>query len=631
MGGDGAQRNLMARPEAVDGTKGRGRGALAFLRRLCARRWSELRGGFQAWRWLVACCRHYRLRPAGGRDDVYTAAILADAAASLALPFVTLLALRGIARRSVESLLGGAMNNQTAEQAINSALALGLALLRAGRTPDAIRLAEHLGQFGPYGRAPDVRTVSAGLMASATGPKFLRMALGPFRWRLRSDAPFDLLERLATIFGRLPVGPASELAGLLLLVTLSIIDDLHTPASDRSLEGAALGLTPAAVRQIILRRPPPTIRDPGPADAIRLTSVFVENGYLYVLRSPGQSTAQWTTIEFRHDGKTQPISPGWIAEQLFWFHYSGRVTPTSDLVAPRGLLHALGGVVEEPLRLAGPPNPRRLLVLATAGTMHVLPFAALRPTGDRYLIEDYDIVHDDGLDALPRIARAPLVAAFWGGGLAGARAEVAQVRARARAARVAVLDAGGADPSALTLEAMRAACRSATVLHLATHFRSHPQDPLLGEFQLADDSWVSVREIVGGGGAPDLVFLSCCETGPLQNYVDGPGSAGPDPWRRDGARAVISTLWRVQDTAAFALADGFYAAFLNGATSAAALARAQAMMSATPARAASMERFFTLPGEAIDADASPAPSADPSAHPRAWAGYRLTGVSEGLA
>jgi CHAT domain-containing protein len=119
------------------------------------------------------------------------------------------------------------------------------------------------------------------------------------------------------------------------------------------------------------------------------------------------------------------------------------------------------------------------------------------------------------------------------------------------------------------------------VIHLAVHSIPDPQFPYRASLVLGadpdkgEDGLLQVREITRLRLNADLVTLSACETGigPLQ------GEAGmaslQQAFLTAGARAVVASLWRVEDHSTTALMKAFYAHLAANEDKAMALANAK--------------------------------------------------------
>ena len=118
---------------------------------------------------------------------------------------------------------------------------------------------------------------------------------------------------------------------------------------------------------------------------------------------------------------------------------------------------------------------------------------------------------------------------------------------------------------------MRNALASAGIVHLATHARMNPHNPMFSRIELARGDGVSgagdgrleVHEILRLRVGAGLVFLSGCETGVgpawSTEFVRGDDYASlAQAFLFAGARSVVSTLWPIADDGAAEFATRFY-------------------------------------------------------------------------
>jgi CHAT domain-containing protein/tetratricopeptide (TPR) repeat protein len=288
-----------------------------------------------------------------------------------------------------------------------------------------------------------------------------------------------------------------------------------------------------------------------------------------------------------------------------------------ELIRSTGLALAKG--VLGPLEL--PLDELRHLVLCPDDSLHLVPFDALPlrdgVLGDRVRVELRTSLHElrAAVEAADRAATDRLVA-FGGidyGGVGSRKSEVAWERSAAgpfpalpataeEVALVAALfrDRYGEDATVdlrlgrdATRSALLAAAEEAGLLHLSTHgYFSAPDDgptdvallreaglggvrlsPLsstglalaganLGRDELGrEQGRVTAEELAGLDLSQcRLVVLSACDTG-LGRVRAGQGVASLQrALRMAGARTVVSSLWRVGDSAALELMRAFYTA-----------------------------------------------------------------------
>jgi hypothetical protein len=211
------------------------------------------------------------------------------------------------------------------------------------------------------------------------------------------------------------------------------------------------------------------------------------------------------------------------------------------------------------------PEAGRPVYVVADGALGNLPFAALRRQG-RFLVEDHGIVFVPSLNALaaleaPRAVPAePAVAlADSQGNLPAATVEAVEM---ARRLGGTAWIAGEA-----TAGRLRQAAHSRT-LHLATHTGLGPRGAWL---QLADRR-VTASEIVADRIGPRLVVLASCASG-VRPGREMWGSLGAS-FLAAGSRAVLASLWSVEDRPTRELVRRFYAEG-GDADPCAALARVQ--------------------------------------------------------
>lgn len=255
----------------------------------------------------------------------------------------------------------------------------------------------------------------------------------------------------------------------------------------------------------------------------------------------------------------------------------------------------LSSVLLEPLV---PYLDRPSLILVPHGSLHFLPFAALRdPRTGRYLIEEHSLWTVPSASALDflggRELKAhgaivvmgdPATADRTLGPLPGARREASAVAARLRVTALLGEDA--------TEARLREQARGASVLHLAAHAVLVPSEPRSAYLALAadqvHDGKLEVREILDElrlDGAP-LVVLSACDTG-LGGHTQGDEVVGlVRAFLAAGSSAVLATLWSIDDSSPTKLMAHFYGSLLQGKAAEEALRLAQLELLQDPQYAA---------------------------------------------
>jgi CHAT domain-containing protein len=215
------------------------------------------------------------------------------------------------------------------------------------------------------------------------------------------------------------------------------------------------------------------------------------------------------------------------------------------------------------------------LIVVPHGRLHQLPFGALHD-GEGYLIERFEIATAPSASSLTfclrpraRVGRRVLVGGHSAEGALPGAIEEAQ----------AVADIYGANAELLLeedlkLDVLKERAREADLIHLAAHGVSRLDAPLFSHLRLADGHQTAL-DCFDLELDAYLVTLSACESG------TGAISAGdeqiglPRAFLYAGARAVIHSLWRIDDRFTRTLMERFYAELNAGAGRAAALRTAQ--------------------------------------------------------
>ena len=155
------------------------------------------------------------------------------------------------------------------------------------------------------------------------------------------------------------------------------------------------------------------------------------------------------------------------------------------------------------------------------------------------------------------------------------------------------------DVQAGPLDADALAGLAGRVLHVGAHVRDDPENAWQSAVLLDDGprgEWRAADVAAGRIGAPLVVLAGCTSGG--GRLLTGEGVQGLAPaFLIAGARAVVATLWPVDDAQSARFMSIFYAHLADGETAGRALATTRAELRSDPA----------------------------TAHPFAWAGYVLLG------
>jgi CHAT domain-containing protein len=213
------------------------------------------------------------------------------------------------------------------------------------------------------------------------------------------------------------------------------------------------------------------------------------------------------------------------------------------------------------------------LVIVPHGPLHRIPFAALHD-GRGYLIERFEVVLAPSASSLTFCLRPRgrsgshtlVVGNSAGGVLPGV---VDEARAIAALCGGDCLIEGEA-----TVAELRRRARDADVIHLAAHGVSRLDAPLFSYLRLADSN-LTALDCFELELDCALVTLSACESGRGQVTAGDEQMGLPRAFLYAGARAVVHSLWRIDDRATQTLMQRMYAELKSGRGRGAALRTAQ--------------------------------------------------------
>jgi CHAT domain-containing protein len=248
-------------------------------------------------------------------------------------------------------------------------------------------------------------------------------------------------------------------------------------------------------------------------------------------------------------------------------------------------------------------TPKELL-LVPHDALHYLPFQALMPTPDRYLIQEAPLYYYSSA-SLMQFTRAKA----QGGSptpFALGNPDLQNPTLNLRYAEREVRGVADLFPGTVLLtrdEATKAKSRDHSPRHRLLHFATHAEldeaDPLGSALLFApdgkDDGRLEVQEIFGLNLQASLVVLSACETA-LGKLTRGDELTGlTRAFIYAGTPSIITTLWKVNDRSSYELMREFYLNLKAGRDKAEALRQAQL---------ATLQKY---------------------PHPYYWAAYQLTG------
>jgi tetratricopeptide (TPR) repeat protein len=220
-------------------------------------------------------------------------------------------------------------------------------------------------------------------------------------------------------------------------------------------------------------------------------------------------------------------------------------------------------------------TPDRELLVVPHGPLHAVPFHAL-PGPECRVGETWTV----------SLAPSYTVASMLhSGGSSAARSLVVgvpdeaapAVAGEARAVASMLPDAELLLDDTATLDRLRVAARQPrAVVHLACHGLHRSRNPMFSALKLSD-GWLTAHDVMSMDFTDSLVVLSACESG---RHNSDRVLAEPLGLARSflavGARAVVVSLWRTDDSVAAEVMSEFYHHYGLGLAPAAALQRAQA-------------------------------------------------------
>jgi CHAT domain-containing protein len=178
-----------------------------------------------------------------------------------------------------------------------------------------------------------------------------------------------------------------------------------------------------------------------------------------------------------------------------------------------------------------------------------------------------------------------------------------------------------------TAEAVRRALPRHRILHFATHGHLSEDAPLMSSILLANGESLTLDELIGLSLDADLVVLSACRTGQGKN-VGGDEVIGlTRGLLAAGARAVVVSLWAVDDLATSLLMGSFYSELRQGKLHSAALQSAQNTLRTLSADAISTAKgkLRATRGSIESTELGTAVAVEDYSHPHFWAPFVFVG------
>jgi CHAT domain-containing protein/tetratricopeptide (TPR) repeat protein len=285
---------------------------------------------------------------------------------------------------------------------------------------------------------------------------------------------------------------------------------------------------------------------------------------------------------------TLPVSGAELATEVDFLRGMLRPESTGAVQGWRAPLRTLHRQLVAPLEAAALLEHVHRLVIVPHRELHYVPFAALleaAPSG-RFLVQRYELGVVSSAAVWLRLgARATGAAATRLLALAPRERDLPGAGAEVRA--IAQLYGRDADlllGDRATSQAFATAAPGHAIIHLASLGLLNKHNPQFSYVALAAhnglDGRLEVHEIARLSLDARLIVLSACQTGlgsgRLADVPPGDDWVGlVQAFQSAGARAVLGTLWPIDDQATARLMRRFYAELRAGATVSAALAVAQ--------------------------------------------------------
>ncbi|MEA2329384.1 MAG: hypothetical protein QOE68_4343, partial [Thermoanaerobaculia bacterium] len=227
-----------------------------------------------------------------------------------------------------------------------------------------------------------------------------------------------------------------------------------------------------------------------------------------------------------------------------------------------------------------PQLKTRRLVIVPFGSLHYVPFAALKVSTAQVLADRFELVELPAASVLPLLSAGGELKTMFVIGAADVDGLPSLKDTKGMLHRVAAKF--GTTPltgAAATEEAFWSGSSSADILFVMAHGKLQADAPLFSRFYLApsarEDGLIEIQELQNRRISARLVVLGACQT------QLGATTAGDDvvalnrAFLASGASAVVATLWRVPKQASEMLLETFFLRIHAGDAPAAALQAAQ--------------------------------------------------------
>ena len=257
-----------------------------------------------------------------------------------------------------------------------------------------------------------------------------------------------------------------------------------------------------------------------------------------------------------------PIEPSALSEKV----ERARLSIASKETAP-AVLEELHAALLAPLI---PKMTNQSLLIVPHGSLHQLPFAALRTPEGRYLVEDYSLSTMPSASALPYVQqhRNP-----WGTRLlAMGNSDGSLPHAEGEVRRIAELYGSESHSGAAAAEPLvHDSAGQIDVLHLAVHGHFSQERPLFSHVALAadergpshdphNDGRLEVLEVANelDLAGINLVVLSACNSNVGSRSRGDDVVSMPRAFLYAGAPSVVTSFWAIDDTVSAELMVHFH-------------------------------------------------------------------------
>jgi CHAT domain-containing protein/tetratricopeptide (TPR) repeat protein len=271
--------------------------------------------------------------------------------------------------------------------------------------------------------------------------------------------------------------------------------------------------------------------------------------------------------------------------------------PNSDPTALRQSAQQLYQWLIKPLEPALAAKDIKHLIFSLDSTTRYIPVSALMDNNKNYLIEKYTIstvLNASLTDTEARLPNSPQQSSVLGLGVSLGFPPEFKALKNVEPELTAIVKATGETTGLypgkkfrnenFTQQTLTDNLKEQNILHIATHAKFLSTNPKESYLLLGNGQKYPIRDIqyLRNLGKVHLVVLSACETGLGESDADGKEILGISAYFTGGqskAKAVLASLWKVNDTSTSELMQQFYQNLAKGTlTKSEALRQAQLSM-----------------------------------------------------